>query len=148
MLTAPEEARLQRVGMALEAFAVWARVLDSHQSFPFGEVRLARAQWEALFLVAHSAVPATPSSLATALGVTRGAVTQLLAGLFEAGLVEQRVDARDGRRRVLSLSVASKARVEGFERDLAASLAPRFAALTDAELAVLVELLNRTREVR
>ena len=125
---------------------VWARLLDSHRGFPFGGLQLTRAQLEALFFVAHAAGPATPTALAKALGVTRGAVTQLLAGLLEAGLVEQERDLADGRRRVVVLSPDSRARVAGFERDLALRVAGRFAALSDGELEMLVTLLGKTKE--
>lgn len=135
--------RLALVGRALEAFVVWARVLDSHRSFPFGDLQLTRAQLETLFLVAHSATPVTPSGLADSLGVTRGAVTQLVGGLIEAGLVTQHADAADARRRVLHLSERSRARVDDFEREFAIGVAPRFDALTDTELATLVDLLGR-----
>ena len=125
---------------------VWARLLDSHRGFPFGDLQLTRAQLEALFFLAHSTGPATPSALAQALGVTRGAVTQMLAGLLEAGLVEQERDLVDGRRRVVVLSTDSRARVAGFERDLSLRVAGRFSALSEGELEMLVALLGKTRE--
>jgi DNA-binding MarR family transcriptional regulator len=138
-------ARLELVGRAVEVFVVWARVLDSHRRFPFGELDLSRSQVEALFLVAHSGDAVTPGRLAEELGVTRGAVTQLVAGLLDAGLVEQQRDAADARRRVLVLSAASRTRVQEFEREVVAELAPRFDDLDDAELETLAALLARTR---
>ncbi|MGV8910874.1 MAG: MarR family winged helix-turn-helix transcriptional regulator [Propionicimonas sp.] len=99
-----------------------------------------------MFFVAHSTGPATPTALAKALGVTRGAVTQMLAGLLGAGLVEQQRDLADGRRRVVVLSPDSRARVAGFERDLSLRVAGRFSTLSEDELEMLVVLLEKTKE--
>lgn len=133
------------IGQALEVFVVWARVLDSHRTFPFGELQLTRSQLEALFFIAHTDTPATPGALAEVLGVTRGAVTQLVAGLVDMGMVQRQPHPLDGRRRVLALSPASRTQVDGFERDLIFGLAPRFERLDDAELQALAVLLGKTK---
>lgn len=135
--------RLARIGHAVEVFVVWARLLDSHHAFPFGDLQLTRSQVEVLFLIAHSDGPATPGALATALGVTPGAVTQLVAGLAALGLVQQERDPGDGRRRFLRLSPRSRARVDEFEQGVVRRLAPRFDALDDAELNTLAELMGK-----
>lgn len=136
--------RLVAISAALEMFAVWARRLDSQASFPFGDMQLTRSQVEALFLVTHGQQPVTPGRVAEALGVTPGAVTQLMAGLVSAGLVEQRRDSHDARRRVLVLSPAARTEFEDFERQLLQRLAPAFDNLDDTELETLAELLART----
>ena len=136
-----------QVGRAVEAIVVWARTLDSHRVFPFDGMELTRAQLEALFFIAHSDAPATPGVLAVRLGVTAGAVTQLVAGLTAAGLVDQERDPADGRRRVLALAPEWADRVAGFEREVVRQLSPRFDALDDAEVEVLADLLRRTTAV-
>ena len=83
-------------------------------------------------------------SAADDLCVTPGAVTQLVAGLTEAGLVVQARDPGDGRRRVLALAQEWAERVAGFEGEVVRQLAPRFDALDDAEVATLAGLLHRT----
>lgn len=143
-----ERTRLDDVAAAIEVFVEWARVLDSQRSFPFGGLKLTRGQLEALFLIAHADQPATPGSLARSLRVTPGAVTQVLAGLLDAGLVEQRRDPSDARRRVLELSTAARNQVDTAERAIAENLAPRFTRLNDAELVLLAQLLQKTRGIR
>ncbi|HSN42874.1 MAG TPA: MarR family transcriptional regulator [Propionibacteriaceae bacterium] len=135
---------MAHVGRAVEAIVVWARTLDSHRVFPFEGLELTRAQLEALFFIAHTDLPATPGVIAGRLGVTPGAVTQLVAGLMAAGLVDQQRDATDGRRRVLALAPEWAERVAGFEREVLRQLAPRFDGLDDAEIASLAALLQRT----
>lgn len=144
-MNAPDRA--VAIGRAVEVFVVWSRVLDSHRTFPFGDLQLSRSQTEVLFLVAHADAPLSPGRLAEALGVTRGAVTQLVAGLVATGLVEQRTDLGDARRRTLGLTAESRDRVDGFEQAIVRELSPRFDALADSELETLAGLLARTREV-
>lgn len=124
----------------------WARVLDARRTFPFGDLQLTRSQVEALFLIAHGDAPATPGLLAQALHVTPGAVTQLMVGLTDAGLVVYQRDPQDARRRVLELSADSRQRVEAFEQEMIHQLTPRFDGLDDDELQTLATLLARTRE--
>lgn len=140
-----DAVRAQRIGSALEAIAVWARVLHSYRKFPFNDLQLTRAQVETLFLIAHGEVSVTPGGLAESLGVTAGAVTQLLVSLTQAGLVEQQRDPADGRRRLLALTVDSRLRVQRLESELVGQLASRFDGLDDPELATLTALLARTR---
>lgn len=140
-----QSQRLDDIAEAIEAFVEWARVLESQRNFPFAGLQLTRGQWEAMFLIAHADQAATPGGLARSLRVTPGAVTQLVAGLLDAGLVEQRRDPLDARRRVLELSADARARVDRAARAITAGLAPRFADLDDSDLHVLVKLLNATR---
>ena len=111
---------------------------------PLRELNLSRAQLEVLFHIAHSPSPATPGAIAARLGVTAGAVTQLVAGLSDLGLVRQDRDTTDGRRRLLILEPTAQQQVAGFEQAIIDDLSPRFDALSDAELATLTGLLART----
>ena len=120
--------------------------MDAHRMIPFGELNLSRAQLEVLFHIAHSPSPATPGAIAARLGVTPGAVTQLVAGLSDLGLVRQDRDTTDGRRRLLILEPTAQQQVAGFEQAIIADLSPRFDALSDEELATLTGLLARTTE--
>ncbi|MCW5952751.1 MAG: MarR family transcriptional regulator [Propionibacteriaceae bacterium] len=145
-MTDPGSRRPEAIGRAVEVFVRWARLLDSHRTFPFDDLLLTRSQVEAVFLIAHSRPPVSPGRLAEALKVTPGAVTQLVAGLVSSGLVEQRRDPADARRRTLVLSEAFRMRVDEFEQDVVRRFAPRFADLSDDELDRLAELLARTTE--
>ena len=136
-------SRLEHIGRVLEVFVEWARFLDSRRTFPFGDLKLTRSQVQALFLIAHVESPATPGLLAESLQVTPGAVTQLMVGLTDAGLIVSQRDRGDARRRVLHLSEVSRARVEAFEQDMIRQVAPRFVGLDDNEVQTLATLLAR-----
>lgn len=85
--------------------------------------------------------PMSVGDLAEALGITHVSVSQTRVSLERAGLIRQKTDASDARRRLLSLSTAGKA--------LAAQLTPLWAAFEqaslglDAEVSGLIDALNR-----
>lgn len=136
------------VGEAVKAMVLWTRLLDSAHSAPFGELNLSRSQLEVLFHVAQNPDPATPGSVAARLGITAGAVTQLIGPLVDLGLLRQRRDEADGRRRLLVLEPAARKQIDAFEHAMTQALAPRFDDLSDDDLATLTSLLARTTELR
>ncbi|MGV8909719.1 MAG: MarR family winged helix-turn-helix transcriptional regulator [Propionicimonas sp.] len=107
-------------------------------------MQLSRSQLEALFLIAHRPAPMSPGLLARELQLTPGAVTQLLDGLRQAGLVDQQPHPSDARSRVLTLAADAASQVDEFEQRMANDLSGEFSELDDAELATLAHLLART----
>ena len=79
--------RTSALGEVLESVVSWSRRLGATAGAPFRGVQLTRSQREALFLIAHRPMPMSPGLLAHELRPTPGAVTQLLDGLRQAGLV-------------------------------------------------------------
>ncbi|QEO14507.1 MarR family transcriptional regulator [Agromyces intestinalis] len=141
-----DDERMRRISVVLDAVAVIGRELSATRDTPFGGVRLSRSQLDALFILTRSAAGLTPSSLAASLGVTAGAVTQLVDGLREQGLVEQTANPADARSRLLRLTDPARARVAAFEAAVTARLAPRFDRLSDTELDRLGRLLAKIQE--
>lgn len=136
---------MQHIGSVLESIVAWSRTLRQGRSLPFGDMQLTRSQIDTLFLIAHALDPVTPSSIATALGLTPGAITQLVDGLRRDGMVTKQANPDDARSRVLTLTETAASQVAGFEQEIAENVAPQFASLTDTELAQLAEFLGRTR---
>lgn len=139
-------ARRDRVGAVLEHLAALGREVAGAKAGPFGDVRLSRSQLDTLFLLAHSRSDVTPGRLATMLGVTAGAVTQLVDGLREHGLVETVPHPVDGRTRLLVLTPAARETVDRFEQEVLDRVSPRFDALDDTRLEHLELLLRTIRE--
>jgi DNA-binding MarR family transcriptional regulator len=139
------DSRVQQIGGVLESIVAWSLVLGQGRSLPFGDVRLTRSQIDTLFLIAHALEPVTPRSIATALALTPGAITQLVDGLRCEGLVTTQANPQDARSRVLTLTESAASRVASFEQELAEKMLAQFTSLTDTELARLAELLGRTR---
>lgn len=139
-------ARRERIGAIVEHIAALGRDLAGAKAGPFGGVRLSRSQLDALFVLAHSRDDVTPGRLATTLGVTAGAVTQLVDGLREHGLVETVPHPGDGRTRLLVLTSSARETVEGFEQEVVDRVSPRFDALDGSGLEQLELLLRSVRE--
>lgn len=142
----PTTERDALIGAVLEKVVLLSRQVASAQRSPFDEQRLTRTQIDTLFLVAHAPAPLSPGLLATTLGITPGAVSQLVDGLRGLGLVEQVANPVDGRSRLIQLTMAARTTVERFEAHVIGRLRPAFDPLTDRALASLVGLLDRLRD--
>ena len=138
-------SRSELIGAVLQHAARLGRELTAGGR-PFGGHRLSRNQLDALFILAHSAVPVTAGDLAHSLAVTPGAVTQLVGGLRDLGLVETVIPEVDARVRMIRLTARARTQVEFFEQEQVTRLAARFDALDDAELAQLSGLLSKERD--
>ncbi|MFF2369134.1 MarR family winged helix-turn-helix transcriptional regulator [Agromyces sp. NPDC058110] len=138
--------RTALVASVLESVTLLARAITAEQKAPFGERGLSGTQMQALFTLAHSRRAVTPGRLAATLGVTPGAVTQLVDGLRGESLVQTSVNPADARSRVISLTTDAAREVERFERAVIARLAPRFDRLDEADLDRLSALLHSITE--
>lgn len=136
-------ARERPIGDILVQVVALSRAIAAQRRTPFEGVELTSSQLSLLFLLAHSQDPVTPGAASSVLGITRGAVTQLVDGLRAVGLVESSPNPEDRRSRILHLTATERARVSDYEAGVARRLTPHFQALTDDELHTLAELLGR-----
>lgn len=136
-------ARARQVGAVLERIVGMSQALARPRTTPFGDAALTRTQMDILFILAHAAEPVASGSLAGALRMTPGAITQTVDQLIDLGLVERAVSQGDRRARVLRLTVQARSQVESFEADTVIRVAPWFEALDADDLAHLVSLLAR-----
>lgn len=143
-----DRARAAGVAGIVESVVLIGRSLAAARRVPFADVSLTATQLDALFLLAHAATPMTPGGLATRLGVTRGAVTQLVEGLRGQGLVTQITRPDDARSRLIVLTEHAAATVRDFEQEMVESIAPAFARLSDAEIAQVHSLLGKVDVAR
>ncbi|MBG6214802.1 DNA-binding MarR family transcriptional regulator [Cryobacterium sp. CAN_C3] len=138
--------RLDRVAAVLEAVIVLSGAMAAERRIPFEGRGLTRTQLQALYVVAHDRRPVTPGRLANSLGVTPGAVTQLIEGLRSENLVHTVANPDDARSRFIKLTSAAAAAVTGFEADTVERLLPLFDVLTDTELAAAATALTQIVE--
>jgi len=115
--------------------------VSGHQ--PFGARTLSPRQLELLFVVARRGKPITAGNLATALGVTPGAVSQAMESLQADGLIRIDVHPNDGRSRLVSLTPAAHEEVTAFEAGMAQWMSPKMNSLSVDELRTLSSLLSR-----
>lgn len=135
--------REESVGAVLAEVVALSRSIGSARRTPFEGIELTTSQLSVLFLLSRATEAVTPGEVASSLGITRGAVTQLVDGLRAAALVESMPNPNDRRSRILRLTGAARTRVVDFERGVVRRLMPSFDALSDRELDRLAELLGR-----
>ncbi|TFD76024.1 MarR family winged helix-turn-helix transcriptional regulator [Cryobacterium fucosi] len=135
-------SRQRGLARVLAAIGAVNREFTARGSYPFQGRALGRSQLDLLFVLSQ-ADGVGVGGLAAALGVTSGAVTQLVDALRVDGLVTSEVNPADRRGRIIRLTGGAAAEVDAFQREYVAALAPRFDALTTAEVAELERLLNK-----
>jgi DNA-binding MarR family transcriptional regulator len=100
----------------------WLRFVSNHVSHAFAmrvaEMGVTVAEW-ALMRFLFSLGEVSPSALASAMGITRGAVTKLADRLIAKELIARAANPEDGRAQTLSLTRAGE------------TLVPELAALAD-----------------
>ncbi len=138
--------RSRAIGTVLGHVVALGRSIAAEQRAPLEGMGLTRNQGSLLFLLARTPGGLMPATAASKLGITRGAVTQLVEPLRTAGLVESAPHPEDGRSRLLRLTDAARERVADYEEGVVARLAPKFDALDEAGLAALADLLDRIKE--
>lgn len=131
---------------ALEAhLGYWLRMVSNHVSHAF-QVKVEQqgvtvAEWVVLrALFEEDGIK--PSALAARIRLTRGAVSKLLDRLVAKRLVEIRVDARDGRAQVITLSAAGRDLVPRLAALADENDAQMFGALDEAQRALLLTMLK------
>ena len=143
-----EATRSARVAAVIEALMSISKDIAAERRTPFAGEELHRSHMAILFTLAHSATPVTSSRLAAVLHVTAGAITQLLAPLRAAGLVETLAHPDDARSRILRLTSKARVGLAEYESIVVAGALPRFAGLTDAELSQLTALLKKVTDTQ
>ena len=111
------------------------------------EFGVSSAQFEVLRQLALAGGRFTTSALARELAVDPAAVTRLVAGLERLGLVSRENDARDGRRRPVLLTSASRAMMLDFHTRIHAREAELSAAVDEASIESAMRVLQTIRSV-
>ena len=99
------------------------------------------AQFRCLKMV-HLSADASLGDLADANGVSPPAMSKLVDGLVESGLLERRSATDDRRRLSLTLTSAGRRKLEAVGDRLRARLASRLSSLTSAQLNALEQALT------
>lgn len=136
------------VGVVLTRVVALSRWTMAERRTPFEGLDLTSNQLALLFLLAHSRDPITPGGAATSLGVTAGAITQLVDGLRAAGLVKSMPNPADRRSRVLHLTEPARQGLNDFEARVVQRMLPQFATLSDTDLGTLADLLDAVGDDR
>lgn len=137
-----EELRLprNRFGYAFLVLARrWRRLLEERLE----EAGFTDATWRPLIHLQEIGDGVTQKALAAAVGLDTSSLVRLLDILVRKGLVERRIDPEDRRARRVYLTEAGRAVVSDVRRILCETEEPLLAALSDAEIAATMTLLER-----
>lgn len=142
-MTFPSASPRARFGVRFALLARrWRRALDAR----LAEAGLSDATWVPLVHLHESGDGITQKELAALVGIDGSSLVRLLDILCRQGLVERRVDAGDGRARLVHLTDAGRVRVAEIRRELAKGEAEMLADLSDADIADMLrnfELIER-----
>ena len=139
MTTEPSSPRLL-FGIRFSLLARrWRQVLDAH----LATVGLSDATWVPLVHLQACGGGIIQKDLATLVGIDSSSLVRLLDILSRQGLIERRVDAADGRARLVHLTTAGEQRVTEIRRELARSEAEMLTDFSDEEIAVMLGQFGR-----
>lgn len=131
----------------IEKFSTTAHNLHSGQCFPFGSHVLRKQQILILLYIFQCKTTVSVKSLAEYLGVTPGAVTQLVDGLVDKKLVERQENTDDRRIVNIKLTPSTGAKFNLFKENFIKSSSQSFSGFSDDELILLTNLLGRIKAV-
>ena len=120
----------------------WRRALDAH----LAEAGLSDATWVPLVHLQESGGGITQKELATLVGIDGSSLVRLLDILTRQGLVERRVDASDGRARLVHLTDAGTVRVAEIRRELIRAEALMLEDLSDADISGMLDHFERIEQ--
>lgn len=139
-MTPPSVSPRSRFGVRFALLARrWRRALDAR----LAQAGLSDATWVPLVHLQESGGGITQKELAALVGIEGSSLVRLLDILSQRGLVERRVDATDGRARLIHLTDAGRARVAEIRAELAKGEAEILADLSDDELATMLRHFER-----
>lgn len=111
-----------------------------------GRLGIASSDLECLDIVVLRG-PVTAGELATATGLTTGAITGVIDRLEQAGFVRRTRDTADRRKVLVAAQPSVMRRVGPWFQSLAAAMEATLAGYSDAELKLLTDFYQRAREV-
>jgi DNA-binding MarR family transcriptional regulator len=142
-MTAENRSAVQGVLLSLRALSAEMDRLDQVAAERYG---LNRTDMRGLEIVSRQG-PLAPTELARLLGFTTGGVTTVIDRLERAGYVRRRPDRSDRRRLLVEATPLTAARDIEVFADLVRATAESLADYSAADLALIHQFLETTREI-
>lgn len=136
---------MNREEILRELFSTMARMKRTmHHRFQSGFEKLGVSPSQAdLLMHIYKSQPLSHKALADILGLTPGAVSQLLEGLDRSGYIIRTADPGDRRVSYLSISRSGKRKIDEFSRLREQLFTAAFSTLTDEELAIYLQVQQK-----
>ena len=138
-----QDNRKELLQSILEKFGTVTRIIHSNQCVRFGEYTLSQLQIRTLFNVAKNQDSVAVKDLVKILGVTPGAVTQLVDGLVSMDLVRREEDTNDRRVSRIALTQHAEDKLDNLKQEYLASASQVFDTLNNDEITQLIMLLDK-----
>lgn len=142
----PSEMKAPHIQQVIGALRALSTEIDRLDQVAADRYGLNRTDMAALDVIGQAG-SLSPTDLARRVGLTTGGITTVIDRLERAGYVRRVADSRDRRRLLIEKTRATTERDRevfgGLLRIMSASLAGH----TEAELAVIEQFLERTREI-
>ena len=136
--------RQEQVNRFVAAIGAVKRNLTSSHGQQIG---VSRAQAEMLFMIKLHKLNSV-GELATALEITSGAVTQVIEGLVQDGLLARVRDEQDRRIVHIEFTAEGESKFRELRRHHLSNITRLLEPLTDGEIAALAELLDKVTAQR
>jgi len=121
---------------------VW-RSMHSGSGFRFGRATVGLPHVRILIYLDGRPEGVAAKDLAERLGVTAGAITQVIDALVEKGLVARQEDPGDRRSLRIGLTEYARNNMDDFKRDYISSISRVFDPLTDEDLLNVITILEK-----
>ncbi len=140
-----DKSRQQLLQEVIEKMITLLKGTHVSASYPFKDCSLSRPQAGILFHVAAAKEALSAKELSEKLHITGGAVTQFLDDLVEKGLIVRERDAKDRRTSRIKLSDSAQTHFAEFKENYFKAISPKFEALTNEELQILLVLIEKIK---
>jgi|GEM_PF-1438796 len=134
-----KQPRQQKIQEMFEGFMALQKAIGASKDNFFQKYNLGRSQAQILYAIAHEKT-VTVKDIATKMGVTSSAATQMIECLVDQGFVQRSHDNKDRRIVNIQFSPEGKKRFEIFKKDHINRIAELFEVLTDEELEMFIQL--------
>ncbi|PVV82728.1 MarR family winged helix-turn-helix transcriptional regulator [Dehalogenimonas alkenigignens] len=136
------EDRERQIEQLMEKLHSLKRLMTPEGHGPSCHQELAPSQWLVLHLVSHQEGIGI-KDLASHLGITSSAATQVVNGLVNKGFLVRQASPDDRRALCLSLPEKGRRRVEAAKKQRLERIASIFKALSEEELRTFIDLADR-----
>ncbi len=132
-------SRKQKTQQMVEGFIAVQKAIGTRKGGLFQKYGLSRSQVHILYALHHGR-ELTVKDIASKMGITSSAATQIIEGMVMTGFVERKQDQKDRRIVHVAFSETGKKRFDIFKNEHTEQIMETFSVLSDRELEALIAI--------
>lgn len=140
-----KSSRSQKIQQMFEGFMSLQKALGTRKDSFFKQYRLTKPQMHILYSISQCG-NLTVKDIASKMGITSSAATQMIEGLVDEKFIERTHDNNDRRIVHVAFSTPGKKRFEAFKKAHIERVARTFEVLSDKELDALITIPKKVLE--